>query len=103
MSIVFWQMTLTESDPVEASQPMVVQLGGFYTKWYTDNDCLAVSCIAPLMSSSYLTEPVSAVTAKCVLMNETLQSFKADPSTCRHDKCRHMSNSRRGQRAHEYH
>ena len=45
-----------------------------------DDDCLAVSCVGPLVSSSYSTEPVSAVTAKRVLMNETA-SFEAYPST----------------------
>ena len=35
-----------------------------------DDDCLTVSCVAPSVSSSYSTEPVSAVTANRVLMNE---------------------------------
>ena len=71
-----------------------------------DDDCLVVSCIAPLVHSSYSTEPVSAVTAKRVLMNETgpsLWSFEAYPSSSRHDNCTRMSNSRRSQKVHEYH
>ena len=49
-----------------------------------DDDCLAVSCVAPSVSSSYSTEAVSAVTAKHVLMNETapsLRSYEAYLST----------------------
>ena len=49
-----------------------------------DDDCPAVSCIAPLVSSSYSTKPESAITAKHVLMNETapsLWSFEEYPST----------------------
>ena len=68
-----------------------------------DDDCPAVSCIAPSVSSSYSTEPVSAITAKHGLMNETapsLWSFEAYPSTSRCDNCTCMSNGRRG---HEYH
>ena len=51
-----------------------------------DDDCPAVSCVVPSVSSSYSTEPVSAVTAKRVLMNETapsLRSFEAYPSASR--------------------
>ena len=47
-----------------------------------DDDCFAVSCVAPSVSSSYSTEAVSAVTATRVLMNETapsLRSFEAYP------------------------
>ena len=49
-------------------------------------DCLTVSYVAPSVSSSYSTEPVSADTAIRVLTNETassLRSFEAYPSTCR--------------------
>ena len=66
-----------------------------------DDDCLAVSGVAPSVSSSYSTEPVSAVTAKRVQMKK-LQSSEAYPSTYRRDNCTRMSNSRRGQRVHEY-
>ena len=42
-----------------------------------DGDCLEVSCVAPSVSSSYTKEPVSAVTAKHVLMNETAHSLQS--------------------------
>ena len=39
-----------------------------------DDDCLVVSCVAPSVSSS---EPVSAVTAKCVLINDNAPSLQS--------------------------
>ena len=67
------------------------------------DDCLAVSCVAPSVSSSYSTEPVSAVTAKRVLMNETASSLQSFRSVHQRDNCSQRPGSRRGQRAHEYH
>ena len=55
-----------------------------------DDDCLAVSCVDSSVSFSYLTETVSAVTSKRVLIIETapsLRSFEAYPSTFRRDNC----------------